>query len=64
MRFFNTTFSTKGFEKFQKLSKEEQVKTLKKYNPLIDVKTIKDSLKNVKYGKPSRAKKTTKKGKS
>ena len=64
MKIFNTEFSTLGFEKFQKLTKEEQIKTLKNYNPLITVKEIENSLKNVKYGIVKRAKKTVAKSKT
>lgn len=59
MRFFNTEFSNQGFEKFENLTRKQQIDYLKKRNPLTLESVIERELKGVKYGKLKRNKKTS-----
>lgn len=63
MQILNTSFSKKGLEDFEKLTRKEQKEYLKTRNPLCLISEIERALKGVKYGKSVRNTKKTKKSK-
>lgn len=61
MKILNTSFSDKGLNKFEKLTRKKQKELIKVKNPLSLSNEIERALRNVKYGKSKRNKPKVKK---
>lgn len=61
MRIGNVSFTANSWEAFTKLTRKEQIETLKNTDPRFTDKELDNLLKTVSYGKPKKSKPKAKK---